>query len=86
MGVGKLGSMYGELTSISNMESDRDSNLRPNNHQAQTLTTAPSCYLRSSVIYYAYIGVVPPHLVMPRATCCVTSRESNTNAGKINQT
>ena len=44
MGVGKLGSMYGELTSISNMGSDRDSNLRPNDHQARTLTTAPSCY------------------------------------------
>ena len=44
MGVGKLGSMYGELDSISNMESDWDSNLRPNDHQARTLTTAPSCY------------------------------------------
>ena len=45
MGVGKLGSMYGELTSISNMGSDQDSNLRPNDHQAQTPTTAPSCYI-----------------------------------------
>ena len=42
MGVGKLGSMYGELTSISNMGRDRDSNLGPNDHQARTLTTALS--------------------------------------------
>ena len=36
MGVGKLGSMYGELTSISNMGSDRDLNLRSNDYQART--------------------------------------------------
>ena len=44
MGVGKLGSMYGELTSISHMGSDQDSNLGPCIHQARTLTTAPSYY------------------------------------------
>ena len=40
MGVGKLGS----VCMVSNMGSDRDSNLRLNDHQARTLTTAPSCY------------------------------------------
>ena len=44
MGVGKLGSMYGELTSISNMGSDQDLNPGPCVHQARTLTTAPSYY------------------------------------------
>ena len=44
MGVGKLGSMYGELTSISNMGSDQDSNPGPCVHQARTLNTAPSYY------------------------------------------
>ena len=41
-GEGQLGSMYGELTSINNMCSDHDSNLRPCDHKAQTLTTTPS--------------------------------------------
>ena len=40
----KPGSMYGELTSISSMGSEQDSNLRPVDHKAQTLTTTPSCY------------------------------------------
>ena len=44
MGVGKLESMYGELTSISNMGSGQDSNPGPCVHQARTLTTAPSYY------------------------------------------
>ena len=44
MGVGKLGSMYGELTSISYMGSGQDSNPGPCVHQARTLTTAPSYY------------------------------------------
>ena len=42
---GALGSMYGELTSISSMGSDQDSNRWPIDHTAQTLTTTPSCYL-----------------------------------------
>ena len=44
MGVGKLGSMYGELTSISSMGSGQDSNAGLSVHQAGTLTTAPSYY------------------------------------------
>ena len=32
VGVGKLGSMYGELTSIRSMASDKDLNLRPSDH------------------------------------------------------
>ena len=46
MGVGKLGSMYGELTSISNMGSGQDSNSELSVHQARTLTTAPSYYVK----------------------------------------
>ena len=44
LGVGKLGSMYGELTSISSMGSDQDSNPGPSDHQTRTPTTTPSCY------------------------------------------
>ena len=40
MGVGKLGSMYGELTSISVIGCGQDLNPGPYVHQAQTLTTA----------------------------------------------
>ena len=42
MGMGKLGSTYGELTSLSNIGCSQDLNLGPCAHQAQTLTTAPS--------------------------------------------
>ena len=49
--MGKLGSMYGELTSINSMGSDQDSNLRPCGLKASTLTTAPSCYPHAPSCY-----------------------------------
>ena len=71
MGSGKLGSMYGELTSISNMGSGQDSKPGPCVHQAQTLTPAPSYYpcivrdifLMSSVQFYFSARAVPIFIV-----------------------
>ena len=56
MRVGKLESMYGELTSISNMDSDQDLNPRPYDCRAYTLTTTPSCL--PNMFYYTHLPVM----------------------------
>ena len=54
-----LGYTYGKLASISSMgSSDQDSNLRPPNHTAQTLTSSQSCdpkpNIGSMIFFIAY--------------------------------
>ena len=44
LGQGKVGSMCGELTPTSSLDSDRDSNRQPDDYRARTLTTASSSY------------------------------------------
>ena len=56
--VGKLGSMSGELTSISSMGSDQDSNLLPLQHTANLMNLTKDPNLQRGFFIFAFSKIV----------------------------
>ena len=69
LGLGRLRSMFWELTSLSSMSSDWDLNPQPFDGKAWTLTTAIyyafSTYSIPIMIQYKYFNVLPSLILQP---------------------